>query len=134
MITFEVAMNRQRVCRAGVGKAGVLSAIVTWVGGSPRAPRRGGRTRKGESWLNVGGLRHPRRGIHNHVTWANRVLAPGDEITIRVLEARRVDRPRSSRIRRAPNVEMQQRAQYRALKAKFEPRDRNLGKARGSLA
>ena len=56
MIVFEVIINGKRVCRAGVGSAGVLSAIVNWVGGSPGAPRKGGRTRSGEAWVHVGGL------------------------------------------------------------------------------
>jgi hypothetical protein len=30
MIAFEIHLNGEKLCRAGIGDSGVLSAIVTW--------------------------------------------------------------------------------------------------------
>jgi hypothetical protein len=137
MIVFEVIINGKRACRAGVGRAGVLTTIVNWVGRSPRAPRKGGRTRSGEAWVNVGGM-HVTKGRANvHPRWLNRVVRPGDEILVRVVESRSSDRPKWKTVNTEADIRKQQRAYYFRMKEKFEPKRgprarRVTGKAKGS--
>ena len=124
MIVFEVFINGKQMCRAGVGGAGVLTTIVNWVGDSPRAPRKGGRTRSGEAWVNVGGMYVTKEGSNVHPRWLNRVVRPGDEILVRVVESRSSDRPRSKTVHTEADIRKQQRAYYFRLKEKFEPTGR----------
>jgi len=88
MRCFEVEVNGERYCLAGVGDVGALSAFVTCVG--VRGPD--GATVAGPTYLSVSGFSgsvedqrpvHWREGIHP--------LAPDDVITVRVVEADRPD-------------------------------------------
>ena len=121
MIVFEIIINGRRACRAGVGRAGVLNAIVNWVGRSPRAPRKGGRTQSGEAWVQVGGLYVTRARTNVHPRWLDRMVRPGDEILIRVAESPRSDRPKWKTVNTAAEIRKQQRAYYRRMKKTFEP-------------
>ena len=79
MIAFEVHLNNEKLCRAGVGDKGVLSAIVTWSTGA-----------RGKSlFCSVGGLITPEG---KHVSWVNqKPLAIGDKIQVTIVEADSVD-------------------------------------------
>lgn len=96
MIGFEVHVNGELVCIAAIGSRGVLSAIVSWVGGSRTAPNPAARTRQGQTNVRVGGLR-TRGDRKEFVEWFDRVLTPGDEVSFRVVEAKRGDAPGSIR-------------------------------------
>jgi hypothetical protein len=57
MLCFEVSLNGERLCTAGVGEYGVLSTILTWVWSRTEevgSPEREERKRKPD--LHVGGL------------------------------------------------------------------------------
>jgi len=88
MRVFEVRLNKKRLCVAGIGEDGVLSAILSHVIGD----------RSDEVNLHVGGLDSK---LDEHVVWRHLPLQTGDEVTIRVLESRKVDTP-SKRSRRDP--------------------------------
>ena len=85
MIAYEVSVNGERRCLAGVGARGVLSAILHWVNHEGS-----------ESNLRVGGLRSD---LAEHVTWLAQGLKVGDQVSVRVLEAEQVDSPTDSRPR-----------------------------------
>ena len=104
MIAFEVYMNGKKLCLAGVGNDGVLSAITDHVIGN-------GRNRL---HLHVGGLVLPQ---NEHVRWRSTSLSPGDEITIKIVEVDAVDRPRE-RKRRNPSEENKLLKQYVRTTAK----------------
>ena len=95
MIAFEVSLNGNKVCNAGVGDVGVLTTIITWV-------RRNGvntETREPENLeeelkLDISGLITSR---NEYVRWSERKLAVGDEILIRVTNVESVDSPRDRR-------------------------------------
>ena len=93
MICFDVYVNGKKLCRAGVGATGVLTAIVNWVGipagPSPSGPRRARR----EARLHVGGLWHPEPDENEHLLWHDHKLGVGDRITVRLVEAAVVDPP-----------------------------------------
>ena len=82
MRAFEVSLNQKKLCLAGVSEDGVLSAIVTWVTG-------GARGRRADLFLEVGGLAN-----EEHVAWIKQKhLRVGDEIRVKIVAARSVDKP-----------------------------------------
>jgi hypothetical protein len=94
MICFDVGLNGSRVCRAGVGRRGVLHACAGWVNRG-RGQVGPGTPRKVSLSLDVGGMAFRGAEAYEHVTWRGRRLRPGDEVTIRVMEAPSSDRAAS---------------------------------------
>ena len=132
MIAFEVFVNGKRTCIAGVGPSGVLHVIVNWVGRSPRSPRVGGRTNSGESWVNVGGMYVTKSRANVHPRWVDRVVKPGDEVVVRVVNARRVDPPKSKSITTAASTRRAKREYYLKMKEQFERKGTPRGRVKGS--
>ena len=92
MIAFEVHVNGQRLCTAGVNGDGATNIIMNWV------RRRGLQTQshlpdsvEEELRMHVGGLE---TSTKEHVIWENLDLKPGDRIEIVVLETDSADTPR----------------------------------------
>jgi flagellar basal body L-ring protein FlgH len=84
MIAFEIQLNGQKLCLAGVGDSGVLSAIVTWA-----ATAMATGTRNESLFLDIGGLINPRG---ERVSWTDqKPLATGDVIQVKIIEADSVD-------------------------------------------
>lgn len=77
LICFEVWVNGEKICLAGVGDSGVLNSIIHVA--EPRKPD-----------LHVGGLVND-----EHVRWTERMhfLEVGDEVTIKIVEADTADEP-----------------------------------------
>jgi len=90
MIVFDVSLNDRKVCRAGVGRDGVLSAIVNWVKltGPAAATARRLKQPGEELRLQVGGLRRD-----THVSWSDRSLELGDRIEVALASAVNADAP-----------------------------------------
>jgi hypothetical protein len=82
MLAFEVTLNGKRLCSAGVGAEGVLTAILTWV-------HRHGETGE-ECNMTVSGVTSLPRA---HVGWIDEDLRVGDEVGIKVLDRTEVDVP-----------------------------------------
>ena len=82
MRTFEVFLNRKRLCIAGIEADCVLSAIINYV--SIKRDRK-----RDRSGLTVGGLNTEK---DEHVRWVNRSLRVGDEIRIRIAKRTRADK------------------------------------------
>jgi hypothetical protein len=114
---LDVYLNDRKLCRAGVGPTGVLSAIVSWVKleGAAAATARRLEAPLEEAHLHVGGLR-----AETHRSWSQRPLANGDRVAVVLTRAARWDPPaRTSR--NDPNRRRrEERAYYRRLKEKFE--------------
>lgn len=98
MRAFEVSLNSKKLCLAGVGSRGVLSAIVNWV-----TDESGG-----DLFLQVGGLVSP---SDEHVRWENqRRLRVGDTIEVKIVDAESVDPPKKrKRADRTQRLEQQKR-------------------------
>ncbi len=95
MIAFEVFLNGNKVCRAGVGDLGVLTTVLSWV----RREGRNTETREPgnieeELTLNVGGLISSK---NEHVRWSKSKLTVGDEVHVRVVSVESVDPPSDRR-------------------------------------
>src|SRR5882724_9517790 len=78
MRAFEVSLNGKRVCVAGVGDHGVLTAMVEYV------LRPDGK----EMSLEVGGLITPQK---EHVRWIRQDLEMGDEVRVKLVESGTAD-------------------------------------------
>ena len=133
MITLEVHLNGKRLCRAGVGAHGVVSAITMWV-------NRAVRTATGDivpgkfeefSELSVGGLGSTSGGADVLVKWAQPRLKVGDEIRIRVVDGARPTKPRT-RKRVDPKLEDKaKRREYERLKREYGDTEKPTSSARG---
>jgi hypothetical protein len=132
MICFDVELNGKRLCRAGVGESGVLSSIVSWVGGSPRAPDRGGRTKAGIVRLSVGGLLgSDPESVQMLPEWVERLMRPGDTVSVTVVEASAADPYRSKHVISAASIRQRQRRYFLQLKREFEPKAKPKRPGRG---
>jgi hypothetical protein len=76
---FEVYVNGERVCLAGVNDTSVADVILDFVGRDEKCFH-----------LHVGGLLIPEG---EHVRWQDRHLNVGDEVRIKLVEAASVDEP-----------------------------------------
>jgi hypothetical protein len=97
MRTFEVFLNRKRLCVAGIDADCVLSAIVDYVSG-----------KRGRLHLSVGGLDTL---AEEHVRWQDRNLRVGDEIRIRIANRKQVDPP-VKRFPRDKSKELESKKSY----------------------
>jgi hypothetical protein len=80
MRSFNVSLNGKKLCLAGVGERGVLSAIISWVAGD-----RGGE----DLFIEVGGLAN-----EEHIDWIKQKrLQVGDEIRVKIVESGSADEP-----------------------------------------
>ena len=104
MRAFEVYLNGERLCTAGIGDDGVLNTLLDHVKGNGRD----------EVYLRVGGLISP---IGEHVTWRTLKVKAGDELRVRIIESEKVDKPRK-RYRRNPATEMTRLKHYVRAMAK----------------
>jgi hypothetical protein len=119
MIAFEIAIDGQKTCTAGVGDEGVLSMIATWVRRPARDPETGepvaGQFVE-ELALDAGGLTHDPDGAAAQVRWLRQPLKVGQQIILTVVETAEADPP-VTRDRTDPTeIERQKRRYYERLK------------------
>jgi len=98
MRAFQIVLNDKKLWVAGIGKDGVLTAIITY------APVHN----RGKARVSVGGLVLPQ---DEHVRWRHASLRVGDEIRLKTVEATKVDKPRA-RVRRNPAAEIEAKKRY----------------------
>jgi hypothetical protein len=131
MTVFDVFVNDRKLCRAGVGRDGVLNAIVSWVKLTGEAARTARRLKAPteETRLQVGGLSND---IHRR--WPEQMLKTGDRITVAVEAAKTFDPPVREK-RRDPKLEEErEKSYYLRLKRKFEgPSRGSSGRARRAV-
>jgi hypothetical protein len=96
MRTFEVYLNKKRLCVAGIDADCVLTTIIDYVSIRRRLS------------LSVGGLN---ASVGEHVRWQNRALRLGDEIRVRIGERKSADTP-SKRFPRDPKAELKSQKRY----------------------
>ncbi|MCU1303099.1 MAG: hypothetical protein JWQ87_3383 [Candidatus Sulfotelmatobacter sp.] len=127
MIAFDIYLNDDKLCRAGTGDSGVLSAIVSWA-----ATTMSTGTRNESLFLNMGGLINPEG---NHVSWiSQKSLAVGDKIQINIVEADSVDEHQrrdpadDARLRQAKEDQVRRSAKELGWKLEMHPK--SAGKSR----
>jgi hypothetical protein len=104
MRAFEVSLNGEMLCAAGIGDDGVLTAIISWVAGDHGA----------EPSLHVGGRVSP---MQEHVTWTERPLAIGDEVVVKVADLESVALPNKRHLR-DPKRDLEAKKKYVKTMAK----------------
>ena len=123
MIAFQIYVNDQYVCTAGVGDLGVLSAILTWVRRGPQNSRDG-MSFEEELTIDVGGLSG---GVSSD--WLRRKLAVGDAVTVRVISADTVDKPSTTERSDLKLAEKNERKYFERLKKKYDSKKRSAKKS-----
>lgn len=125
MICFEIVINGNKVCTAGVdAEYGVLSSILTWVKRDLRAFPAENKDLIQDEELNInvaGHIRHGRNDFEN-LEWIKQSLSPGDEINIRIIESPDADTP-SKRHRSGPGFVDKRKREYFENHAKSSGKD-----------
>jgi hypothetical protein len=116
MICFEVYRNGQKICTAGIGDYGVLTAILTWVSHHPESLARWAaegspNTEPTEMDFSVGGLYDNNSSVVEHLKWARLPIVVGDEISIRVVDSQTTDPP-SERRQDDPARDVERKKKY----------------------
>jgi hypothetical protein len=122
MIAFEISIDGQKTCTAGVSEMGVASVLASWVRRPSRDPASGepipGRFEE-ELTLEVAGLTHDPDGATVHVKWLQQSLKVGQQISLAVVETTEADPPRSRDRDDPTRTERQKREYYERLKREY---------------
>lgn len=89
MICFEVVVDGEKLCTAGVGDVGVLTATISWVE-NPNPSHDVGPSGIG---LHVGGLTDTDSGEDEFVEWVKKRISVGNTVTVRIVETAESDPP-----------------------------------------
>jgi hypothetical protein len=90
-IAFDVFVNGKKVCRAGVGELGVVTANLSWV--RRVNGRKAAAATTEELELEVGGLHNDAAGANISSLWAHLPLKAGDRVSLRIVRAASFDPP-----------------------------------------
>jgi hypothetical protein len=119
MIAFEISIDGQKKCTAGVSDLGVMSVIASWVrrvARDPVSPHPIPDRFEEELTLDVGGLAHDPDGGAVQVRWLRQPLKVGQQVTLAIVETEAVDPPFSRERTDPTRTERQKRAYYDRLK------------------
>ena len=122
MIAFEIAIDGQRACTAGVGEQGVATVMASWVHRPDYDPDSGdpipGRFAE-ELTLEAAGMVHDPDGASVHLRWLRQPLRVGQQVTITVVDTDHVDAPERRKRADPGDTARQKRAYYERLKAEY---------------
>jgi hypothetical protein len=94
MKCFEVKVNGEKLCTAGIGDDGVLTTVVSFAKRSNSTDETAQDSDNPERLhLRVSGVAGPEPGVMEHLEWLDQSLSVGDEITIRIVETPECDKP-----------------------------------------
>jgi hypothetical protein len=118
-LAFEVSLNGERLCVAGLPDARVLVTALSW--SSPRQPTR---FKKGTVleglYFHVGALTESKSGARAHPNWvAHPKLKVGDEISVRVVGVAVADPPAREQLLSREEAREQEYKSYLRLKRRF---------------
>lgn len=127
MVVFQVQINGQVVCTAGVGDLGVLTSILKWVRREPDNCPEGldiGEWSAEELDLSVGGTVGNGKHGHHFLDWVrDRRLSVGDEIKIKIMDQSACDPPVAKRTEASEFVQERKREYFEELKKEFPDKD-----------
>ena len=118
MLCFDVQINGKKICTAGIGDYGVLTAVTSLV----RSRRKDSSVIEDTAQLklDIGGTVSLSECVDENVSWQSGNLQVGDEITIKITEGMQSDQPVERSIS-DPVVELEKtRAHYEWLISEFE--------------
>lgn len=88
MIAFEICLNGEKICVAGIGSHGVLSQTLTWHQREPKTDS-GEKSQSPKPHFHIGGLVN-----QEHVDWISlQAVNVGDELNIKIVEVESADEP-----------------------------------------
>jgi hypothetical protein len=122
MIAFEISIDGQRTCTAGVTPLGVTSVVASWVRRPSRDPDSGepiGDRFEEELTLDVGGLTHDPDGTSVQVSWLRQPLKPGQRITVAVVVTEAADPPKHRKREDPAWAAQRKREYYERLKREY---------------
>jgi len=94
MICLDVHLNGAKVCRAGLGKHGLVHLNAGWHSLPPAWKSKTKRGSAAHADFGVSGVLYDRRPpMHENLSWADGRLAVGDELSVRLVEAHASDEP-----------------------------------------
>ena len=114
MIAFEISIDGEKKCTAGVADLGVTSVLASWVRRAARDAASGQPipgSFEEELTPDVGGLIHDPDGAAVHLKWCQQRLQVGQQITLAIVETRQIDQP-LSRDREDPQWVEQKKREY----------------------
>jgi hypothetical protein len=119
MIAYEVVVNGESLCTAGINELGVLTAMIAWVHRrEQRNPETGESYPTTEFTLDVGAFASE---SGEHRNWIKESLKVGDRIEINVRDLSTVDEPASRQQKDSEElIHEAKRQQYEQLKKEFE--------------
>jgi hypothetical protein len=82
MRAYEVFLNGKKLCVAGIGSDGYISAYITYV------------SEGNKTWIDVLGLDNRKK---KYVQWTRTKLRTGDEISLKVVDRKSVDKYKTIR-------------------------------------
>lgn len=122
MVAFQISIDGQRVCTAGIGDLGALSVIATWVRRvtpGPAADEDRSEPFEEELTLDVAGLTHDTDGADVNVKWLERSLRVGQRLTVAIVDTSDVDDPTTRRRQDPAWAEHRKREYYERLKREY---------------
>ena len=112
MVALEVSLNGKRTCLAGTEQTGVVSANVCWVRRTDAQPGP-----REELFLEVFGLRTPEQ---ESLRWrGQQPIKVGDEVRIKIVEAKRVSKPTTRHTETPADTLMAQKRYVRQMAKEF---------------
>ena len=131
MICLDVGLNGKKVCRAGLGKHGLVHLNAAVHSLPPAWKNNRSRARQPYNDFTVGGVVYDRRppGFEN-VSWPSGALKVGDELRLHVVESDSADAP----IRRERSEPMSEAAQWDMICRQMEGVVRHLRGFKGKDA
>lgn len=122
MIAFEISIDGEKRCTAGVSDLGVTSVIASWVRRVSRDEVSGepihGRFEE-ELTLDVGGLAHDPDGAPVQISWLRQPLKPGQQIILAVVDTEKADPPETRKREDPAWNERRKREYYERLKREY---------------
>ena len=97
MIAFEININGNKICTAGIdSEFGTLTSVLSWA--KRDISQLSEQARKNipeeELKLSVGGQRKLGANENENLQWLGCYVNPGDEISIKILETYQIDQPK----------------------------------------
>jgi hypothetical protein len=124
MICLDVHLNGRKVCRAGIGKYGLVHVNASW-NHLPPAWRTGARSRKASGTVGVSGAYYrPRPPAHENVSWLAGSFVSGDELLVRCVEAPVADAPSERKLAE----ELPDEEQMEIIRSALDSYARRLGR------
>ena len=114
MICFDLYVNGEKLCRAGMEQLLVLSCIVDFAKASEHYA-------EDELAVSLGGLYAESNGGNAHPRWVERKrLLIGDEVKIKIVECNVADNPTDEEVHTAEWIRDKEREYFERMKGKFE--------------